>query len=72
VLVAMLGLEPNTPAGMVGLSPNLPPEWGAVRMVDVPLGETSLSIEVDRDGECSASATGNGLRIAGTALADSA
>ena len=72
VLVAMLGLEPNTPAGMVGLSPNLPPEWGAVRMVDVPLGETSISIEVDRDGECSASATGNGLRIAGTALADSA
>lgn len=53
LLVAMLGLEPDVPLGRVRLAPAPPPDWGRVRVVDIPLGTHRLSVEVRADGSYS-------------------
>jgi len=50
ILVAMVGLHPDIPAGTVRLSPAIPSKWGAMRIADVPLGPASLTVDIDRDG----------------------
>lgn len=69
VLVAMLGLDPDVPAGKVVLSPTIPSEWGAVRVADVPLGPARLSVGVDQEGRVTATGAEK-LQIMGDAPAE--
>lgn len=49
-IVAMLGLDPDVPAGTVGLNPAVPPAWGRICLTDIPLGQERLTINVHGDG----------------------
>ncbi|GIU97679.1 MAG: amylo-alpha-1,6-glucosidase [Actinomycetota bacterium] len=49
LLRTALGLEPDVPAGRVEVDPVLPPGATALRLADVPLAGTRVSIEVDGD-----------------------
>ena len=50
VLSALLGLEPDVPRGLLHVAPALPPEWGAVSVEDVRLGDRRLDVAVAADG----------------------
>ena len=54
VLVAMLGLEPDVPAGRLALAPSLPAGWGAMQLRGIPIGGARVSIDVDAHGQFSA------------------
>jgi len=45
-MVAMLGLDPDVPAGVVGLQPSVPPGWGRIDVTDIPVGRERPSIKV--------------------------
>lgn len=46
---ALLGLEPNVPGGSLQLDPVLPERSTALQIVDFPLGESRVTIEIDGD-----------------------
>jgi len=50
VLRALLGLEPDVPGGVVHVAPVLPPEWGAVSVQHIPIGQRRLDVAVTADG----------------------
>ena len=50
ILTALLGIDPDVPQGTLGLSPALPPDWGAVELEDVLVGAERLSVTVGADG----------------------
>jgi glycogen debranching enzyme len=62
LLLALLGLDPDVPAGEVALDPDLPAAWRGLRWSDIPLGHRRLSVEVRPDGTWSATAPGLTLR----------
>jgi glycogen debranching enzyme len=45
---ALLGLEPNLPAGFVELDPALPPDASRLELLDLPLGGARINIGVDQ------------------------
>lgn len=47
---AMLGLEPDVPAGRLSVVPAIPPEWGRLQLSGIPIGEEHLDVEVRPDG----------------------
>ncbi len=53
VLTALLGIDPDVPRRTVEFAPALPPEWGAVELDDVPVGNERLSVVVRDDGSFS-------------------
>jgi glycogen debranching enzyme len=50
VLRALLGFDPDLPAGRVGLAPAVPDRMRPLRVEHLPLGPVRVSVEVDRDG----------------------
>ncbi len=63
VLTALLGIDPDLPRGIVKLAPALPPEWGAVELDDIPVGDDRLSVVVREDGRFSWSGA-SGISVA--------
>jgi glycogen debranching enzyme len=49
LLRAMLGLEPDVPGRRLELDPVLPKGASRLRLTDMPLGATRITIELDRD-----------------------
>ncbi|MDE3203944.1 MAG: amylo-alpha-1,6-glucosidase [Acidobacteriota bacterium] len=50
VVAAILGLDPNVPAGIIQVDPHVPPEWGNLTMTDIAVGPERMSVHVARDG----------------------
>jgi glycogen debranching enzyme len=50
VAAAMLGLEPDVPAGTVNVHPAPPAQWGRLRLAHIPIGSEHLSLTVEPDG----------------------
>ncbi len=46
----LLGLEVDAPAGLVRLSPHLPPSWDSVRVEQLSVGRAVLSFTIRRQG----------------------
>lgn len=69
LVVSLLGLDPNVPAGALHVSPALPPEWGAVRL-GVTLGTSEVVVEVGTDGNCSVQGA-DALRVTKSAVTGS-
>lgn len=46
---SLLALEPDVARGRVELDPSSPRAQRGLRLVDMPLGETRVTIEVERD-----------------------
>ena len=65
VVAAMLGLEPNVPAGTIQVDPDLPLEWGNLAMTDIPLSPERISVHVGRDGTWSVEGAQTLRRVSG-------
>ena len=50
VLRALLGFEPDLPAGRVGFAPAVPERMCPMRIEHIPLGPARVTVEVERDG----------------------
>ncbi len=50
LVAAMLGLDPDLPDGRIGIAPNLPSQWGALRVANIHVGEQHLTVTVESDG----------------------
>jgi hypothetical protein len=50
VLRALLGFDPDLPAGRVGFAPAVPERMCPMRIEHLPLGPARVTVEVERDG----------------------
>ncbi len=51
VMLGMLGWEPHASAGYARLAPQLPPQWGEVRIHNLRIGATSLDVVIQQEPE---------------------
>ncbi|MCI4318329.1 MAG: hypothetical protein L3J96_07300, partial [Thermoplasmata archaeon] len=46
----LLGLAPDVPHGVLGISPARPLPWGPMRVLGLPLGSGRVDLELQEDG----------------------
>ena len=58
----LLRAEPCLPHGRIRLDPALPPRFGALQVRDVPLGGTTVRVDV-RDGQLQVDGIPEGVQV---------
>ena len=49
VAYGLLGFEPDAPGRRARLSPQLPPQWGRVRVTGLPVGDVRLGLAIEQE-----------------------
>lgn len=49
VAYGLLGFEPDAPGRRARLSPQLPPQWGTLRVAGLPVGDARLSLAIEQE-----------------------